>query len=373
MNLGIIAVATTVELMSRLVAVPSSTADIPKVNEAQEFMAGYLGGHGVACTVEAMPNGRKVLYASATGEKTPDLMLSVHLDVVPGNPGQYELKQEGDIVRGRGVRDCKGPCAAVANAMIALNGKASVGVIFGADEEKGGHSTRFMVEKGYRPRRMVLVVDGPDWNRIDYAQKGHAYFRVTAKGKGGHSSRPWLADDSIGTLCRAVARVEDEWAAKNPLPDDKWGDVLTVTWLGADGGAYNRIPDEASAVFDLRSVRADSADSVEAFLREATGLTVERISNSQPCSSDPKHPLSVALRETLRRHIPGEEIPFDRLNAATDARCFHDCGVPAMIVAIKGGDGHGSNEWADVPSIDRMQRILVDFALTNFRKKGEAQ
>ena len=373
MNLGIIAVATTVELMSRLVAVPSSTADIPKVNEAQEFMAGYLGGHGVACTVEAMPNGRKVLYASATGEKTPDLMLSVHLDVVPGNPGQYELKQEGDIVRGRGVRDCKGPCAAVANAMIALNGKASVGVIFGADEEKGGHSTRFMVEKGYRPRRMVLVVDGPDWNRIDYAQKGHAYFRVTAKGKGGHSSRPWLADDSIGTLCRAVARVEDEWAAKNPLPYDKWGDVLTVTWLGADGGAYNRIPDEASAVFNLRSVRADSADSVEAFLREATGLTVERISNSQPCSSDPKHPLSVALRETLRRHIPGEEIPFDRLNAATDARCFHDCGVPAMIVAIKGGDGHGSNEWADVPSIDRMQRILVDFALTNFRKKGEAQ
>ena len=79
------------------------------------------------------------------------------------------------------------------------------------------------------------------------------------------------------------------------------------------------------------------------------------------------------MRGTLRRHIPGEEIPFDRLNAATDARCFHDCGVPVMVVAIKGGDGHGSNEWADVPSIDRMQRILEDFALTNFRKRGEAQ
>ena len=262
MNVGILAVAATVELMARLVAVPSSTADIPKVNAAQELMATYLGEHGVACTVETMPTGRKVLYASACGEKTPDLMLSVHLDVVPGNPGQYELKQEG-----------------------------------------------------------------------------------------------------------AVARAEDAWAAKNPLPADKWGDVLTVTWLGADGGAYNRIPDDANAVFDLRSVAADSADRVEAFLREATGLQVERLSNSLPCASDPAHPLSVALRDTLRRHIPGEAVPFDRLNAATDARCFHDCGVPVMVVAIKGGDGHGSNEWADVPSIDRMQGILEDFALTNFRKK----
>ena len=70
----------------------------------------------------------------------------------------------------------------------------------------------------------------------------------------------------------------------------------------------------------------------------------------------------------MRRHILGEEIPFERLNAATDARCFHDCGVPVMIVAIKGGDGHGSNEWADVPSIDRMQRILEDFISSNFNR-----
>ena len=115
MNIAIIAAATTVELMSRLVAIPSSTVDIPQVNRAQESMAQYLGENGVDCTIETMPTGRKVLYASALGEKTPELMLSVHLDVVPGNPGQYELKQEGDVVRGRGVRDCKGPCAAVAN------------------------------------------------------------------------------------------------------------------------------------------------------------------------------------------------------------------------------------------------------------------
>jgi len=366
MNVAFLAVATTVELMSRLIAIPSSTADIAEVNRAQEYMAKYLGENGVDCVMETMPTGRKVLYASALGEKTPDLMLSVHLDVVPGNPGQYELKQEGDIVRGRGARDCKGSCAAVANAMVALRGRASVGVIFGADEEKGGASTRFMVEKGYRPRKMVLVVDGPEWNKVVYAQKGHHYFRITAKGRGGHSSRPWLADNPIDRLMFAMARLRREWDAKYPIPEDKWQDVLTITYVGADGGAFNRIPDDATAVVNLRSINPDSADRAEAFIRETTGLEVVRTESSPPCSSDPNHPLVGRLLETMRRHIPGEKLPLDRMNAATDARCFHDCGVPAMVVAIRGGDGHGSNEWADVPSIDRMQRILEDFAVSNF-------
>lgn len=370
MNIALIAALTTAELMSRLVAIPSVTADIPQVNKVQEFMAEYLGENGVACTMETMPTGRKVLYASALGEKTPDIMLSVHLDVVPANPGQFTLVKDGDVVRGRGARDCKGPCAAVANAIIALNGKASVGVIFGADEEKGGHSTRFLVEKGYRPRKMTVVVDGPDWNKVVYAQKGHVYYRVTAKGKGGHSSRPWLADDSILRLSRALLKIREAFDAQFPLPADKWGDVLTVTYFASDGGAYNRIPDEAVAVLDLRSVAADSNDRVYDLVRaNAKGMQVEKMNDCQPCSSDPNHPLAVALRETMRKHISGEEIPFDRMNAASDARCFHDCGVPVMVVAIKGGDGHGSNEWSNVPSIDRMQGILEDFITTHFGRK----
>ena len=358
--------AVDLELFGKLVSIPSASADIAQVGRAQEAMKAHLEARGVSCTMETLPSGRKVLYASTRGEKNPDFILSVHLDVVPGNPGQYGLEREGDTVRGRGVRDCKGSCVAVARVLETLNGKASVGAIFGADEEIGGASTRFMVEKGYRPRKMTIVADGPDWNRIAYAQKGHVYFQVTARGKGGHSSRPWEADDSITRLARALAKLRDAWDTAYPLPEDKWQDVLSVTFFGADGGAFNRIPDEAKAVLNLRSIRPDSADKAEAFIRSVTGLEVKRLEFCQPFSSDPSHPLAVALRAAVRAHIPGEDIPFARMNAATDARCFHDCGVPVMVVAIRGGGGHSADEWADLPSIDRLADILVDFLSSPF-------
>ena len=59
MNIVILAAATTVELMSRLVAIPSSTANIAEVNRVQTFMAKYLGENGVDCIVETMPTGAR--------------------------------------------------------------------------------------------------------------------------------------------------------------------------------------------------------------------------------------------------------------------------------------------------------------------------
>ena len=46
---------------------------------------------------------------------------------------------------------------------------------------------------------------------------------------------------------------------------------FTGKGLEADGGAFNRVPDEASFVVNLRGISADSADRAEAFIRETTG------------------------------------------------------------------------------------------------------
>ena len=75
--------------------------------------------------------------------------------------GQYALKVDGDRLTGRGVGDDKGSALAVAQTLVALVGKGvSVGCIFGADEETGGFTTTWMVErKGYRPRKMAIVLD----------------------------------------------------------------------------------------------------------------------------------------------------------------------------------------------------------------------
>lgn len=358
--LGAAAVVPDVDFLGELVAVRSFSRDIPQVNRAQRMMQAYLEKHGVKCVMETMPDGHEILFASTQPGKEQDFVLAPHLDTVPAEDSLYPMRREGDKLTGRGVHDCKGNAVVAAQTLIALNGKASVGAIFGADEEKGGFTTRWMVEKGYRPRKMALVLDG-SWNQIIYAQKGHTYFKVTARGIGGHSSRPWVTDDVVTRLMLAYAKLRSAWDAKYPLPEDKWEDVLSCTYVKGDGGAMNRIPDEASFVVNLRSIRPDSADVAEKFIREVTGLEVERGEDCKACNSDPNHPLVRKLQSVMRAHYPGEEIPLARMLAATDARCFHDCGVPVMVIGTKGSGAHGPDEWQSAKSIGEVADLLIDF------------
>ena len=358
---GAAAFASEAKLLEELIAIPSVSRDVPQVNRAQRHLQTWLEERGVASVRETMPDGHELVFASTRPGKEQDLVLSVHLDVVPAGPEQFVATYDGDRVSGRGARDCKGSCVAVAQALVRLNGKASVGAIFGADEEIGGLTTRWMVERGYRPRKMVLVSDS-GWNSIAYAQKGHTYFTVTSRGKGGHSSRPWTYREPITPLCEAYLRLRTAWDRAHPLPADKWSDVLTCTFVKADGGAFNRVPDEASFVVNLRGVSADSADRAERFIREATGLEVTRGEDSKPFATDPGHPLVVRLREAMRKAYPGEEIPLVRMVAATDARCFHDCGTPVAVIGVKGDGAHASDEWVSLSGIDALADLLVGFA-----------
>ena len=361
---GAAAFASETKLLEELVAIPSVSRDIPQVNCAQRHMQAWLEAKGVACVRETMPDGHELVFAATKPGKEQDFILSVHLDVVPAQPEQFAPKRDGDWIVGRGASDCKGPCVAVAQALVRLNGKASVGVIFGSDEEIGGLTTRWMVEKGYRPRKMALVLDSR-WNAVTYAQKGHTYFTVTAHGKGGHSSRPWDSQDSIAKICSAYLKLREAWDRKNPIPEDKWCDVLSATFIKADGGALNRIPDEASFVVNLRGVDAESADRAEAFIREVTGLEVTRGEDSKPFASDPKHPLVARLQATMRRQYAGEEIPLTRMVAATDARCFYDCGTPVAVIGAKGRGAHAVDEGVSVSGIDAVADLLVEFLGAN--------
>jgi len=361
---GAAAFASETKLLEELVAIPSVSRDIPQVNRAQRHLQAWLEAKGVTCVRETMPDGHELVFASTKPGKVQDFILSVHLDVVPGRPEQFSPKLDGDRMIGRGTSDCKGSCVAVAQALVRLNGKVSVGVIFGADEEIGGKTTRWMVEQGYRPRKLALVLDSR-WNAVTYAQKGHTYFTVTARGKGGHSSRPWVSKDSIATVCTAYLKLREAWDRAHPLPEDKWEDVLSATFLKADGGALNRIPDEASFVVNLRGIHADSADKAEKFIRDVTGLEVTRGEDSKPFATDPKHPLIARLQESMRRRYPGEEIPLVRMPAATDARCFYDCGTPVAVIGTRGHGAHAVDEWISVSGIDASADVLVDFLTGN--------
>ena len=359
--------ALDLEYLSELIAIPSVSADIKEVNRSMRFTRDYLVKRGVHCVIETAPDGREILYAATTPGKCHDFVFSVHLDVVPaGKPDHFKLVRNGDRVEGRGTSDCKGNAASIVEILCKLVGKGfSVGCIFGPDEEIGGAGTRWMVEeKGYKPNKMAIVVDARA-RSVGYAHKGQTYVKVSAKGRSGHSSRPWTCDDSITKVALAYAKIREIWDKRHPLPEDKWSDVMVPTYIKADSGALNLIPAEMDLILNLRSVNPGATDELVKLAKEvATGCEVELMRYSPPVNTDPKHPLMESLRKTMEDECSAE-ISFSRMVAATDARWFVSCNVPIALIGAKGGGAHAVDEYKSISSLEEMERYLIKFLEKN--------
>ena len=363
------AMSADLAFLKELVEIPSSSIDYPQVNRAMRAMKAYLEKRGLFCTVETDDQGRELLFAATKPGKVQDYVISAHLDVVPASyEGQYTFKNDGGRLSGRGVGDDKGGSLAVAQALAALAGKdVSVGCIFGADEELGGFTTTWMVEKmGYRPRRMAIVVDS-SYGKIGYATKGQLMVRATLKGKGGHSSAPWNCEDLITQLSEAVVKIKAEWYRRHPMADgpDHWSDILTPTIIHSEGTALNRIPSEVWVNFNLRSVRPEAKDECVQLVRELTKGEVEVVRYSPPCVSRGDDPYVMRLRKAMEAELKAP-VPLERMPFATDARCFVSCNVPVVNVGHDHGDSHAAAEWAVASSIDVVTRYLVAFILGEY-------
>ena len=148
------------EFLEKLIGVPSVTGDVAAVNRAVAIVCERMESQGVWCAAERMEDGRDALFASNDGLATPDVLLCVHLDVVPADCSDMFIpRREGDLVFGRGSWDCKGHCTVACRLLSELKGKVSVGCIFSTDEETGRKSVAAMLDRGYGARRLVIVLD----------------------------------------------------------------------------------------------------------------------------------------------------------------------------------------------------------------------
>lgn len=359
--------ALDLDYLSDLIAIPSVSADIKEVNRSMQFTRDYLVKRGVYCTIETAPDGREILYAATTPGKCHDFVFSVHLDVVPaGKPDHFKLIRNGDRVEGRGTSDCKGNAASVVEILCKLAGKNySVGCIFGPDEEIGGAGTKWMVdEMGYKPNKMAIVVDARA-RSVGYAHKGQTYVKISAKGRSGHSSRPWTCDDSITKVTLAYAKIREIWDQRHPLPEDKWSDVMVPTFIKADSGALNLIPGTMELILNLRSVNPGATDELVKLAKEvAVGCDVELMRYSPPVDTDPNHPLMESLRKAIEDEAK-TPISFSRMVAATDARWFVSCKIPIALIGAAGGGAHAVYEYKSISSLEEMERYLLKFIESN--------
>jgi acetylornithine deacetylase/succinyl-diaminopimelate desuccinylase-like protein len=392
-----------------------------------------LAAEGIASEIHESAPTRGNLIArlqGASGGKR--LLLMSHTDVVPvEDESLWEYPPfSGAIangrIYGRGADDDKADAVAHAMALILLK-RAGVKLegdliyLATADEESGGRwgagwvadnladrvRADFAVNEGagipiHTPKGLVYPICTGEKGRLEVA--------ITRRGRSGHASRPWAADNPVGTVAQAVGRIlayEPEIDVSHPffagllsaldVPQtptaeniDRIADSLqdhrslghtlkaasrmtiTPTMLEA-GVKSNSIPDRCRLICDVRTLPGQDDDCVRSELEQILeGLDVElaidymAVSNASPADSPFVEHCCRALRLALGGQgvelLPALTVGF------TDSRFFRPLGAhvygfaPHAPTAVTDRTGvHGNNEFIEIDTL--LVRTKVTLAL----------
>jgi succinyl-diaminopimelate desuccinylase len=186
----------------------------------RSFEVEYIAAEGRAEHTARHP--RINVVGTRRGGSGPVVHLNGHIDVVPAGDG-WTVDPFGGLVKdgkifGRGVCDMKAGIAAavfaveaIARAGVALPGTVEISGT--ADEESGGFAgVAYLAETGRikRGRTDFVIIPEPlNVDRICIGHRGVYWFEVTARGRIGHGSMPFLGVSAIDGMGRLLQAVRD--------------------------------------------------------------------------------------------------------------------------------------------------------------------
>ena len=368
-----------VALCSRLIRFDTSiTGEFER--GCAELVAEELAAMGLQPQVLESQPRRSNVVARVTGSDptAPAVLVHIHLDVVPADPGEWTVPPFSGEVRdgqvwGRGAVDMKNMAAMT---LVALRERLAAGwrprrdvvLAFVSDEERGGADgagwlverhpelfedcTEAVGEAGgfsheYAPGRRAYSVQT--------GEKGIAWLHLVARGRGGHGA---LQRDSsaVSAIADAVSRLSSHrfdakptpsttellsWAASwtedeeplrafGPLArllDPALRHTYNATGLAA-GQQHNVVPSFARASIDGRVVPGHEDDFVRELL-EVVGdaVTVEVVQRSTGVEAPFTGLVPDAIRRALQRADPGSLTVPTLLPISTDAKHFSRLGI----------------------------------------------
>ncbi|MFA7192091.1 MAG: M20/M25/M40 family metallo-hydrolase [Candidatus Paceibacterota bacterium] len=346
-----------IELTSNLVKIDSSKND--GRFDIVEFVKKFFENEQVFVKVFNQ-NDYPVIIVSLSEGKNFDLILSGHLDVVPGNIDQFNPVVKKGRMYGRGTGDMKAGCAAMMLALrtFARDGQHnSVALMLTTDEEIGGRNgTEYLIKKEkYRAGLVIAPDGGTELSTIVVNKKGILQLKLKGFGKSAHGSRPFWGENAIDKL------IKDYLKLRKIIPELKTRQWKTTMNLGLikGGDAVNKVPDYAEMLLD---VRYPGIKDKEFILKKINSLfsNAEVVMSGEPFIQDPKHPF-VQMYKKVSADVLGKKIEFGKMEGSSDARFFSELGIPAIITRIDSPNIHTKDEYVEIKAIEDFYKILLVF------------
>ena len=252
---------------------------------AAQFLRDLLMADSFEVALQAYKPTRINVVARLENGAGPVFALNTHMDVVPVGDGwssdPFALKEANGRLYGRGACDCKGPLAAMLEAMrmLAAERAAWCGTLLGvfvADEEIASEGAKFYASTG--PKIDVAVIGEPTSNATFTAHKGGLRPVVRVHGVSAHSGTPHLGENAIyraGELLGLVAQHHEKVVRQRTHPL-VGAASLTVTRMNG-GHADNVLPGACDLLLDRRMVPGEDEEAVKREIGDLLLLARERL------------------------------------------------------------------------------------------------
>ena len=377
-------------LAKDLIRFPSVT---PKDAGAINFLRNKLEDLGFKCKILEFKDKRskpiKNLYARL-GTQKPNLCYAGHTDVVPPgnikdwttNPFKPTVKNNHLI--GRGANDMKSSIACFISAVSKFlkekpKFSGSISLLITGDEEGFAiNGTKKVVDylKKKRERIDFCIVGEPTnpnklGEMIKIGRRGSLSGNLQIIGTQGHVAYPQLVNNPINTLvkiCKYLKEKKLDKGNKNFQPSN-----LEFTSIFVDNKAYNVIPANASAQFNIRFNNLHTANSLKKRINKIIGniskqngckYKIKYMTNGEPFLTKPNK--TIYLAKNIIKKITKVNPKFSTTGGTSDAR-FIRLIAPCLEFGLVNKTMHRIDECVSLSDLKKLTDIYNKFLIEYFK------
>jgi len=359
-----------IETLQKLVLIESGSANLAGLVKVADYAQNQLNALGAETERIKTSNSDRVLVKGVlTGKGKLKVMLIAHMDTVypDGILASQPFKRDGNRLYGPGIADDKGGIAVILHSLgmlksLGWSDYAKVTVLFNPDEEIGSAGSGALIQSlaaehhvvlSYEPTaaKSVAKVEG-----ILLASAGTAIAKIEVKGRASHAgAAPEEGRNALIELSHQMLATQD--IAKN-IPGAQ------LNWTYAQSGSVrNQIPAQAIATADVRLLKSDAAEKLQAALVAKTQESHRVPDTHVHVSLDVGRPPYVAgergmvLAQKARAiyaELDGRPLFFHPVTGGgTDAGFASGSGKAAVLesLGLAGWGFHAKDEYIEIDSI----------------------
>ncbi|MFO8032871.1 MAG: M20 family metallo-hydrolase [Desulfohalobiaceae bacterium] len=310
-----------------------------------------------------------------------------HLDVVPaGDPllwdsDPFQLRQEGDLIYGRGVEDNQHGMVASLLCLQAfleqdLQPDRNLGLLLVSDEETGNkYGLDFVLREHshiFQPGDEFLVPDFgiDDSSMLEVAEKGLLWLKFIIQGKQCHASTPEKGNNSLRAAAKLILNLES-LQKRFPWQDQMFCPACSTfepTKKEANVPNVNTIPGRDVFYLDCRVLpdynlndvhQACQGLAAEVAAQSGTRIDLEIVHQEDPApKTAPEHPLVNKIAQAVQEVYAISPSP-QGIGGGTVAAYLRRAKLPAVVWATLLGTAHQPNEHASITNIIKDAKVMT--------------